>query len=130
MTSSAEIRTQRHALGISARTLAERSGVHLQTIWQVDRGQLAVPERVSDALASMANDWEAASDRLTAEMRSQEEGAIPRYRTIEEFESAVPELAGWSTERGKGDVQSLLLADVQRRTRLPIEWADEIVTPS
>lgn len=116
----AELRTAWDALGVSAQFVAERAGVGVSLVWRhaaVDRGELPVTDRIGDAVRDMLNDWDAAADRLTTELRDTDADSISRHVELDAFYAYAPELRGWGVK-----AQGLLLAEIQRRLQLPIEY--------
>lgn len=116
----AEFKTAHEALGVSTAFLAERIGVSSGMVWKYESTARTaeVPDHAEDVMRGLLNDWEAASDRLTAEVRDAEDGVIVRSVDLGEFYMRVPELRGWGAL-----AQGLLLADVQRRCQAPIEFS-------
>lgn len=117
----AEFKTRREALGLTPKFLGERIGCHENIIWRTEsplRPGSKVSERAGAELASLALDWDMAAERLAVAAR--EVGFIERGEGAAGFVALVPELATWP-ERSHG----LLLAEVQRRTNLPIKYGSE-----
>ena len=113
----ADYKTAHEALGLTTAFLAERTGVVVGRIWAYehhDRTRM-VPPPASKVMRELMACWDAAADRLAREARPGE--FIPRQTTPEAFYAAVPELDGWPME-----AQGPLLAEVQRRVQLPIEY--------
>lgn len=117
--SPAELRTAHDALGVSTELIAERIGCHVNMIWRYEHPdrQRPVPLKVEEAVRDMLNDFDVAAERIAAEVEVRGEGFVPRYTSAAVFDQAVPELAGWG-ERSQG----LLVAEVQRRLQLPVEY--------
>lgn len=114
----AEFKTGHESLGVSTDFLTKRVGVNATTIWKyerTDRG-LPVPEHAAEVMRGLLDDFESAVERTSAE--AVERGWILRHVPVEAFYEAVPELAGWGPL-----AQGLLLAEVQRRVSLPIEYS-------
>jgi len=115
----AEFRVAHIALGVSAPFLAKRLGVYTSRVWQYatpDRN-IDVPEHIAHSMRELQADFDAAVDDLTARALAEDLDALPLYRTADEFDAAVPMLAGWGL-----NTQGLVVAEVQRRLQLPVEW--------
>lgn len=109
--SPAELRTAHDALGVSTDFLAERLGISTQQVWRYESPKRTadVPERVAEVVRDLLNDQECAVERLAAELAGTDD-PIPRYVLMEDFDMAVPEMAGWGAS-----AQGLLIVEVQRR---------------
>ncbi len=107
----AELRTAHDALGVSTEFLADRLGISSQQVWRYEHpGRTAdVPDRVAEVIRDLLNDQDVAAERITEELAQSDE-PIPRYVSMDDFDMAVPEMAGWGP-----NAQGLLIAEVQRR---------------
>lgn len=116
----AEFKTAHELLGVSTKFLAGRCGVVSTRIWAYEATDRVpdVPEHASEAMRDLLNDRECAVVKLIEHLYDTEADAIPRHTDLEEFYSVVPEMRGWGAL-----AHGLLLAEVQRRVQLPIEWA-------
>lgn len=114
----AEFKTAHECLGLSTEFIANRVGVTVGRIWAYEHPSRTadVPEKAAQVMLDLLNDFDAAADRLEAEYREEGE-EILRHSDLAKFHAAVPELQGWPALS-----QGLLLAEVQRRTRLPIAF--------
>lgn len=115
----AEFRTYHDALGVSADFVASEIGVHINMIgrYESPTRRLPVPDQAADVMRHLVTSWDAAADRLAAQCRRPGVDVIPRHVELETFYERVPELRGWGVV-----AQGLLLAEVQRRVQLGIEY--------
>lgn len=117
--SPAELRTARDSLGISAEFLAERIGVHINSVWRYEHPnrQADIPEHAAEVVRDMLNDFDCAAERVAAEVEADPDGSIPRMVTTEDQEEHTPELKAWGP-----NAYGHLIAEVQRRTVRPVEY--------
>ena len=115
-----DLRTAHDALGVSAETIAAIVGCHVNMIWRYESPSRTadVPDHVADAVRDMLNDFECAAERIAAEVAESEDGTIPRATTAQGRDDHAPEIAGWGAA-----AYGLLIAEVQRRTVRPVEFA-------
>lgn len=113
----AEFKTAHDALGLSGEFIAGRIGVHPNMVGRYEhpdrKGEvLEGPTRVMRELLAA---WESSVDTLAAQAKAR--GHIVRRIEIEEFYRDAPEMYGWGAT-----AQGLVLAEVQRRLQLSIEY--------
>lgn len=115
----AEFKTSHECLGLSTEFIASKVGVTVGRIWAYEHPSRTadVPDRAAEAMRDLLNDFECAAERLASDYREQGE-VIQRKVNLQEFYADVPELDGWPALS-----QGMLLAEVQRRTQLPIVFA-------
>src|SRR5690625_565743 len=108
----AQFKTTREALGLTPKFLAAKIGCHDNMVWRMESAvhKMMPTEAAVNELQAHAVDWDMAADRIAA--NSRKAGRIERPTTVEAFEAAVPELAGWP-DRSHG----LFLAEVHRRAQ-------------
>lgn len=115
----AEFKTAHEALGVSTAFLADRIGVSSGRIWEYEspNRRKPVPDHAAEIMRELVNTFDTAAERLAAEVKLGGSEFVPRYADLERFEAAVPELAGWGAL-----TQGLLVAQVQRDLRVPVEY--------
>jgi transcriptional regulator with XRE-family HTH domain len=115
----ADFKTAHEALGISADFLAARIGVHVNRIWAYELPARVrnVPENAAEQMRDLANAFDETVEYLTEQLARDGAAFIPRHVSLDAFESWAPQLAGWGRTS-----QGLLLAEIQRRLSLPIEY--------
>lgn len=124
----AELRTAHDALGVSTDFLADRLGISAQQVWRYEspKRKADIPERVAEVIRDLLNDQECAIERIASELAESDE-PIPRYVSMDDFDMAVPEMAGWGP-----NAQGLLIVEVQRlleRSPYATTSSVEYVTP-
>lgn len=115
----AELKTAHESLGMSTANLAERMGVSSGRVWVYEAATrtLDVPEHAAAVVLDLLNDREATAEYLADVIADSELGYIPRHRDLAEFERWAPAMRGWGVL-----AQGMLIADLQRRLQLPVEW--------
>lgn len=119
---SADVKTALEALGLTHDWLALAAGIspaRLYVLVNPDRTDW-VPESLATAVREAQVAFDAAADRLATEyLDNPEREYLLRWRAVDQFWAATPELVGWPFQS-----QGLLLAEVQRRidTAVRIEW--------
>lgn len=115
----AEFRAGHVAIGASTAAIAERAGVHSNTVWRwEDEGREAdVPERAQEVMREMLAAFDSAADRLAEEAVNSGQGYVPWHTDADTFARMFPELAGWG-----GTTQQQLVVAVQQRLLMPVEY--------
>ncbi len=115
----AELKVAHESLGVSTAFLAERTGKSSRMIWHYERPGGVVPDDVAGVVIDLVNTRDEVADRLVQGIAFMQGDVIVREQ-LERFEAANPEMAGWGQT-----AYGLLLAEVQRRMRLGIDWSED-----
>lgn len=115
----AEFRAGHVAIGASTAAIAERAGVHSNTVWRwedEDR-EADVPERAEQTMREMLAEFDAAVDDLAARTNRIGRGYVPWHTDADTFARMYPGLAEWG-----GTTQQQLVVAVQQRLLMPVEY--------
>lgn len=115
----AELKVAHEMLGVSTAFLALRTGKSSRMIWHYESPGSVVPDDVAQVVIELVNDRDEAANALEAHLRATGADVIERHKDLAVFERLTPQMAGWGES-----AQGLLLAEVQRRMRLPIDYAE------
>lgn len=115
----AEYKTAHEALGLTAAYIAQRCGVSVGRIWAYEHHTRTapVPDHAAEVMRDLGRDADDAIDALILRIEASGAEVIERHVDLERFYALHPSLTGWGN-LGQG----LLLAEVQRRLQLPIEY--------
>jgi hypothetical protein len=117
--SPATFKTAHESLGITTETLAGLLGVGASRIWDYEdkARRIDVPEHAADTMRDLVNTFDEAADAMAK--HATKARAIGRHTSLQAFYEAYPHLEGW----GAG-AQAQLIIEVQRRTKLPVNWSE------
>lgn len=118
--SKAEFKTRREALGLTPDFIAKRLGCHANIIWRIEsptRPGTKVSPEAAALLDRLAGEFDMTAESMA--MSADAAGVIARVGARDALAQTVPDMAEWP-ERSYG----LLIAEVQRRTNLPIEYTE------
>lgn len=117
----AEFKTTRESLGITPDLIASRIGCHPNIVWRIE-SHLRPGTKVSPEAAAALDGLKAEFERIVADISldAQIEGVIRREGGKDALAKAAPSLPDGWPERS----YALILAEVQRRTHLPIDYTE------
>lgn len=115
----AELKTAHEGLGLSTEYIARRIGVTVGRVWAYEHPSrtAAIPDHAAEVMRDLLNDREAAVATITEHLRGEHAEVIQRHASLAAFYAEHPDLNGWG-----GLAHGLILAEVQRRLQLPIEY--------
>lgn len=116
--SSAELKVAHESLGVSTAFLAERTGKSSRMIWHYERRGGVVPDDVARVVIDLVNTRDETVESIISWLVAYDADVIERT-SLEQFEHDRPAMAGWGEQ-----AYGLVLAEVQRRLRLPIDWSE------
>lgn len=115
----AEFKTAHEALGLTTEYIAKRIGVSVGRVWAYEHPARTapVPEHAAEVMRDLVIDAERAVESVILRMQGSGTDVIERHIDPAQFFGHHPGLTGWG-----GLAQGLILAEVQRRVQLPIEF--------
>lgn len=114
----AEAKTIRERTGLTTAQVADRIGVTVGRVWQLEAParRTPLPESAAAVLDAIAATFDAAV--RAGVLRARRLRHVPRYATPAEFDAAVPALAGW----GNGTHAAYVAAIATILPDLPVEF--------